>query len=137
MKYMLDTNICIYAVKKKFAALSEILAAHSSEDVVVSSIVKTEIEYGICKSSFPEKNRLAFEKFLKNISVLPFDEKAAAEYGEIRTQLEKLGKPIGGNDLFIAAHCRALNYVLVSHNLKEFSRVENLRLEDWTTGAEE
>ena len=136
MKYMLDTNICIYAVKKKFTTLLETLAAHSAEDVVISSVVKAEIEYGICKSSCPEKNRLAFEKFLKNISVFSFDELAAKEYGEIRAQLEKLGKPIGGNDLFIAAHCRALNYVLVTHNLKEFSRVKNLKIEDWTTGAE-
>lgn len=137
MKYMLDTNICIYAVKKKFSNLTEILAAHPVEDITISSVVKAEIEYGICKSSFPEKNRLAFEKFLKNISILPFDEKAAEEYGKIRAALEKIGKPIGANDLFIAAHCRALNFVLVTHNLREFSRVENLRLEDWTTGAEE
>ena len=136
MKYMLDTNICIYAVKKKFLRLSENMTAHAEDGLCISSIVKAEIEYGICKSSCPEKNRLAFEKFLKNISVFSFDESAAKEYGEIRAQLEKLGKPIGVNDLFIAAHCRALNYVLVTHNLKEFSRVKNLKIEDWTTGAE-
>ena len=132
MKYMLDTNICIYAVKKKFLCLSENLTAHYDEGICISSIVKSEIEYGICKSAVPEKNRRAFEILLKDFPVLPYDESAAKEYGEIRAALEKIGTPIGGNDLLIAAHCRALNYILVTHNLKEFSRVENLEIEDWT-----
>ena len=136
MNYMLDTNICIYAVKKKFLRLSENMTAHAEDGLCISSIVKAEIEYGICKSATPAKNRIAFDTLLQDVVVLPFDESAAKEYGEIRAQLEKLGKPIGGNDLFIAAHCRALNYVLVTHNLKEFSRVKNLKIEDWTTGAE-
>jgi len=129
---MLDTNICIYAVKRKFDCLAEKLLSQSKKNICISSIVKSEIEYGICKSAAPEKNRQAFKNFLKGIAVLPFDEKAAKEYGEIRASLEKIGMPIGGNDLFIAAHCRALNYVLVTHNLKEFSHIENLELEDWT-----
>ena len=135
MKYMLDTNICIYAIKNDSQVLAK-LSQHINEGLYISAVVKAEIEYGIHKSANYEKNRMAFERFLKNISVLPFDESAAKEYGEIRAQLEQLGKPIGGNDLFIAAHCRTLNYVLVSHNLKEFSRVKNLKIEDWTTGAE-
>lgn len=69
---------------------------------------------------------------MKDFSVVPFDESAAKEYGKIRANLERQGTPIGGNDLFIAAHCRALNYVLITHNLKEFERVENLKIEDWT-----
>ena len=129
MKYMLDTNICIYAIKNDSQVLAK-LSQHINEGLYISAVVKAEIEYGIHKSANYEKNRLAFERFLKNISVLPFDESAAKEYGEIRAQLEQ------GNDLFIAAHCRTLNYVLVSHNLKEFSRVKNLKIEDWTTGAE-
>ena len=137
MKYMLDTNICIYAVKKKFLSLQKNMTAHYSEGICISSIVKAEIEYGISKSAFPEKNRLAFETFSKDFSVENFDESAAGEYGKIRARLEKLGTPIGGNDLFIAAHCRALNHILITHNLKEFERVENLKLEDWTIGAEE
>ena len=132
MKYMLDTNICIYAVKRKFDCLAEKLFSQSKKNICISSIVKSEIEYGICKSAAPEKNRQAFKNFLKGIAILPYDEAAAKEYGEIRAALERQGKPIGGNDLLIAAHCRALNYILVTHNLKEFSRVENLEIEDWT-----
>ena len=132
MKYMLDTNICIYAVKRKFDCLAEKLFSQSKKNICISSIVKSEIEYGICKSAVPEKNRWAFEILLQGISILPYDESAAKEYGEIRAALERQGKPIGGNDLLIAAHCRALNYILVTHNLKEFSRVENLEIEDWT-----
>ena len=129
---MLDTNICIYAVKRKFDCLAEKLFSQSKKNICISSIVKSEIEYGICKSAVPEKNRRAFEILLKDFPVLPYDESAAKEYGEIRAALEKIGTPIGGNDLLIAAHCRALNYILVTHNLKEFSRVENLEIEDWT-----
>ena len=130
-QYMLDTNICVYAVKNNPRVL-ENLSAHLEDNICISSIVKSEIEYGICKSAVPEKNRRAFEILLQDISVLPYDESAAKEYGEIRATLERQGKPIGGNDLLIAAHCRASNYILVTHNLKEFSRVENLEIEDWT-----
>lgn len=132
MRYMLDTNICIYAVKKKFSCLSERLLSHPKKNICISSIVKAEIEYGIFKSAAPEKNRQTFKKFLTGISVLPFDESAAEEYGKIRAALERQGTPIGGNDLLIGAQCRALNYILVTHNAKEFSRIENLETEDWT-----
>lgn len=130
-QYMLDTNICIYAVKNNPRVLDN-LSEHLEDEIFISSIVKSEIEYGICKSAAPEKNRRAFETLLKDFPVSSFDEKAAKEYGEIRARLEKIGQPIGGNDLLIAAHCKALNYVLVTHNLKEFSRIEDLELEDWT-----
>ena len=136
MKYMLETNICIYAIKNNSQVLAK-LSQNIDEGICISSIVKAEIEYGIYKSANYEKNRIAFETFLRNISIVSFDESAAKEYGKIRVDLERQGTPIGGNDLFIAAHCRALNYILITHNLKEFERVENLKLEDWTIGAEE
>ena len=131
IKYMLDTNICIYLIKKFNPSLLRIMAMHPISSVCISVVTLAELEFGIKKSGNPAKNRLAVEKFLESIAVLPFDRKASIEYGDIRASLQRQGKPIGPNDLFIAAHARSLGYTLVTNNVREFCRVEGLNVENW------
>lgn len=90
-----------------------------------------ELEYGIARSSRPDQNRLALSLFLSGIEILPFDEKTAREYGEIRKSLAERGAPIGANDLLIATHARSLDLTLVTNNSKEFERIEDLKIENW------
>ena len=105
---------------------------HSRDDLCISSITLAELEFGACKSNNPLKNRAALTIFLADIKILPFDDKAATEYGDIRATLEMHGTPIGANDLLIAAHARSLQLILVTNNLKEFERVDGLKVENWT-----
>lgn len=131
MKYMLDTNICIYIIKKKPEWIAEKFSECKVGDVCISSITLAELEYGVCKSSSPIKNKLALMVFLSGIEIVSFDSRAAIEYGNIRADLEKKGTPIGANDLLIASHARALDLTLVTNNVKEFNRVEGLKIENW------
>ena len=131
MRYMLDTNIIAYAINKRPKIVLARLTAHDPRDICISAITMAELEYGVCKSSRPEQNRLALMAFLARIQVLPFDADAAREYGNIRAVLAGTGTPIGGNDLLIAAHARALGLILVTGNTREFERVEGLLLENW------
>ena len=131
MKYMLDTNICIYIMKQKFDQVNKNFEAHKIDDVCISSITQAELEYGVSKSKFPVKNRISLEIFLSKIKILSFTSDAAKEYGKIRAALEKQGLPIGMNDLLIAAHAKALNLILVTNNEREFKRIENLSVENW------
>ena len=131
MKYMLDTNICVYIIKKNPPQVFEKFATYSRDDICISSITLAELEFGVCKSNNPTKNKLALMIFLAEIKILPFDEEAATEYGDIRASLERRGTPIGANDLLIAAHARSLQLTLVTNNVREFERVDNLRVENW------
>lgn len=131
IRYMLDTNTIIYARNRRPLSVLEELLRHDPSEICISSITMAELEYGIFNSSRPDQNRIALMMFLSGITVLPFDADAAYEYGEIRQKLKSRGIVVGGNDLLIAAHARALNLVLVTHNTREFSRVERLTLEDW------
>ena len=131
MQYMLDTNICVYAIKRKPQKISRKLLEFNCGDICISSIVLAELEFGVCKSTRPERNEYALNEFLAGIKVVDFDRNAAKEYGDIRADLERKGTPIGSNDMFIAAHARALNLTLVTNNIREFSRIENLKLENW------
>ena len=131
MKYMLDPNICIYIMKKNPPQVLEKFLSLNSNEVGISSITQAELEFGACKSNNPLKNKLTLMIFLAGIKILPFDEKAATEYGDIRAALERRGTPIGANDLLIAAHARSLQLVLVTNNLKEFERIDNLKIENW------
>lgn len=133
MKYMLDTNICVYAIKHKPAEVIERLVALNAEDVCISSITYAELMYGVSKSKTPSKNRLAFSLFLSPFTVLDYDQDAAMEYGDIRAGLENLGTPIGPMDTLIAAHARSQGLILVTHNTREFNRVQDLMVEDWVT----
>ncbi len=132
MKYLLDTNICIYAVKKHPREIAEKLAEVSSRNTVsISAISVAEMEYGAAKSGNPKKNREALMKFLGPFDVAPFREEAAAFYGAVRAELEAAGKPIGGNDMLIASQALAGDFILVTNNVREFSRVSGLKVENW------
>lgn len=131
MKYMLDTNIVIYLIKKQPESVLQKLQEYDPSDFCISSITLAEMEYGIAKSTSPEKNQAALSAFLSNIDILPFDDRAAVEYGDIRASLEKKGTPIGPNDMLIAAHARSLGLTIVTNNVREFRRVDGLMLDNW------
>lgn len=130
MKYMLDTNMCIYAQKKNPAVLAKI-RENRHEGLAVSAVTLAELEYGVKASAAPDKNTAALLKFLTVAEVLPFDGNAASEYGKIRAYLRRKGTPIGNTDMLIAAHAGSKNLILVTHNTREFKRVDDLQLEDW------
>ncbi len=132
MKYMLDTNICIYAIKHKPEQVLQRVKRNIPNGLCISSVTLAELEYGAFKSRASEKNRAAIMSLLFVLEVLPFDDRAAVEYGDIRAYLEKQGTPIGSLDMLIAGHARAEDLILVTNNMKEFERVPNLRLENWT-----
>ena len=132
MKYLLDTNICIYLIRERSKPLLEKIIANSSEGLGLSVITVCELEFGVAKSSAKEKNRLALDRFINKFSVLPLGEKVAKTYGELRAGLEVNGTPIGPLDLLIAAHALAENLTLVTNNEYEFKRVTGLRVENWT-----
>ena len=134
MGYLLDTNICIYIIKKRPPEVLERLVSLDPEEVGVSSITVAELEYGVAKSSRPRQNREALLNFLAPLQILAFDDQAAQHYGKIRAYLERKGQTIGAMDLLIAAHARSLSLTLVTNNEKEFSRVPGLTVENWVNG---
>lgn len=131
MKYMLDTNIIIYIQNHRSPEALNILTHHSPSDICISSITMAELEYGVYKSSRPGQNQIALVTFLSQTKIMPFETKAAVEYGRIRADLSRQGRLIGANDLLIAAHAKALGLTLVTNNTREFSRVKGLKLENW------
>jgi len=131
LKYMLDTNIVIYVIKRRPIELLDIFNRHVGQ-MCISSITLAELLHGVEKSSMPDHNMRQVEDFISRLDVLAYGSKAAAHYGEIRAELEQKGTPIGVNDLHIAGHARSEGLTLVSNNLREFERVEALRLVNWT-----
>lgn len=131
MMYMLDTNICIYIIKHKPKSVIDRFKKLNNASIYISSITYSELLYGAEKSANVAKNLLALTMFLSNIEILPYDESASIDYGFIRAKLEKNGMTIGPLDMLIAAHAKSLNITLVSNNLKEFKRVDGLKLENW------
>ncbi len=131
MRYMLDTNICIYAIKHKPEKVFQKLQEVEPEDVCVSSVTYAELVHGVEKSVAVEKNRLALSMLLANIEILDFDADAADCYGKIRADLEKKGTPIGPLDMMIAGHAQSLGYTVVTNKVKEFSKVQDLKIENW------
>jgi len=131
MRYMLDTNICIYVIKHKPETVFQKLQNTNPEDVCISSVTYAELVHGVEKSAAVEKNRLALSMLLANMEILDFDVDAADCYGKIRAALEKKGTPIGPLDMMIAAHAQSLGYTVVTNNMKEFSRVSALQIEIW------
>ena len=131
MRYMLDTNICIYAIRQKPEKVFQKLQEVDPEDVCVSSVTYAELVHGVEKSAAVEKNRLALSMLLANIEILNFDVNAADCYGKIRAGLEKKGTPIGSLDMMIAGHAMSMGYTVVTNNVKEFSRVPDLLIENW------
>ena len=135
MKYMLDTNICIYAIKHKPEAVIRRFLQHDPEEMCISAVTYGELMHGVEKSLAVDKNRLAISLFLSPITVLDFSARAAEEYGKIRAELERKGRPIGPMDMLIAGHARAEKLILVTNNTREFCRVEGLPVEDWAQAA--
>ena len=132
MRYMLDTNICIYAIKHKPEQVFMRLQEHDPIDICISSVTYAELVHGVEKSKAIEKNRVALALLLANIEIMNFDSLAAESYGKIRADLDKARTPIGPFDMMIAGHAMALGYTVVTNNTKEFERVKGLKLENWT-----
>jgi len=131
MKYMLDSNICIYLINKKPKSVLAKLKATIHEGVAISAITLAELEHGVALSVYPEKNADALTQFLSIIEILPFDSKAASQYGLIRADLQRKGTLIGQMDLLIAAHAKANGLIAVTNNTREFARVDGLIVENW------
>lgn len=131
MRYMLDTNICIYASKRKPPEVIGRFMAHKAEDLCISAITYAELMHGAEKSERPAMSRVSLMLFLSPITIIDFDQDAAEEYGLIKADLQRKGTPIGPMDTLIAAHARSQNLILVTHNTREFERVEHLTVEDW------
>lgn len=131
MKFLLDTNICIYSLNRRPPEVLERLRAEGQEAVAISVITMLELRQGAEKSQHPEKTHSKLDLFLEPLEILPFDEKAALEGARIRAYLERRGDRIGDLDSLIAAHALSLNLVMVTNNLREFSRVPGLQTENW------
>lgn len=129
--YLLDTNICIYIIKKKPVDVLRTLKTKSRKDIYISSITIAELEYGVAKSQFPERNKIALIEFLSIFNILPFDDTDAVNFGITKTNLEKGGKTVGSMDFLIAAQAITKRLILVTNNTKEFERVEGLKMENW------
>lgn len=135
MKFLLDTNICIYIINRRPAEVRRKLEDCAVGEVGISAITVSELQYGVAKSLSRERNQAALDKFLMPLEVLAYGEDAARHYGRLRRFLEVQGTPIGPLDLMIAAHALALGVTVITHNTAEFARVPGLRVEDWTTPA--
>jgi tRNA(fMet)-specific endonuclease VapC len=128
--YMLDTNICIYVIRNRPPALRDRFT-RLADQLCISSITLGELIYGAEKSARPAENLAVVEQFTARLDVLPFAEKAAAHYGQIRAQLEREGRVAGAYDMMIGGHARSEGLVLVTNNLREFERMEGLRVANW------
>lgn len=130
LKYLLDTNIAIYVIKRRPAQALERFN-RLADQLCLSTISEAELLHGVEKSDRPEQNLRVVEDFCSRLTVLDYHQKAAAHYGQIRATLERKGTPIGVNDLHIAGHARSEGLTLVTNNLKEFERIDGLLLENW------
>lgn len=130
LKYMLDTNICIFIIKHKPPHVRETFNQHSDQ-LCISTVTLMELVYGAEKSASPEKNLNVVEGFAARLEVLEYDSSAAYHSGQLRNELAKAGTPIGPFDQMIAGHARSKGLILVTNNLREFNRVPGLRVEDW------
>ena len=131
MKYMLDTNICIYLIKQQPREVIDKFQGIALGEISVSTVTVAEMMYGVGKSQYKEKNKAALQAFLAPLEMVDFDFAAAQQYGAVRVYLEKIGKPIGAYDLMIAAHALSLGLVLVTNNEQEFQRIPDLIVENW------
>ena len=129
--YLLDTNICIYAMKDRYPFLTERLLTIHPDQIFVSSVTVGELEYGAAKSRWGEQTRLRMQMFVSAFTVLPFSQSDAVVFGRIRAELAAMGTPIGPYDMMIAAQGVNRGLTVVTHNTAEFSRISSLSLEDW------
>jgi tRNA(fMet)-specific endonuclease VapC len=130
LRYMLDTNICIYVIKNRPEGLRERFN-RLSDQLCISAVTLAEIIYGAEKSARPIENIAVVDQFAARLDVLPFGERAATHYGQIRADLERAGHPVGLHDMMIGGHARSEGLTLVSNNLREFQRIEGLRVDNW------
>ena len=131
MRYLLDTNICIYVIRRRPPQVLARFERCAIGDIGLSTVTLAELQYGVVKSASPERNQQALDAFTLPLEVVPFDAAAAVAYGPIRATLERQGTPIGAMDLLIAAHALSLGLTLVTNNPREFRRVEGLQMETW------
>lgn len=131
MRYLLDSDICIFMIRQRAESIIYRLSQMNPDDVTVSSITVAELMVGVEKSHHPSQNKDALMRFLTPFEIIEFDTHAAIEYGTIRADLERRGNRIGAMDLLIAAIAKAQGMTLVSNNLREFKRVAGLRTENW------
>ena len=129
--YLLDTNICIYAMKNTYSSLTQKLFQVPPSDIFVSSITLGELEYGCAKSKWGQRSRDVMHLFLSAYTILPFDSDDATLWGSIRADLAAKGSPIGPYDIQLAAQSISKGLILVTHNTREFERVPSIVLEDW------
>jgi tRNA(fMet)-specific endonuclease VapC len=129
---MLDTNICIFILKRRPLSVLEKLEKIGGGQICLSVVTFAELEYGVERSSSKKLNQEILDEFISHLMILPWETKAARQYGKIRTHLEKIGTPIGNMDLLIAAHALSEKLILATNNLREFKRVPHLKCEDWT-----
>jgi len=131
MRYLLDTNICIYLIKKRPSKVLERFRQHSPQDIAISTVTLFELQYGVEKSQYRQRSEDALAKFLLPLNLIDLDRSSAVEAATIRAQLEKEGMPIGAYDLLIAGLARSLDMTLVTNNTREFERIAGLHLENW------
>lgn len=131
MIYLLDTNICIYLIKRRPPQALAHFRRCAVGDIGLSTVTLAELQYGVAKSQFPAQNQQALDAFTLPLEVVAFDAAAAAAYGPVRAALERQGTPIGALDLLIAAHALSRGVILATNNPREFSRVPGLRVENW------
>ncbi len=131
MKYLLDTNICIYIIKRKPEKVLKSFNIHKPGEVAISNITVAELNFGIAKSSKPDENTIALREFLQPLVVLDYVQSDADAYGKIRAELEKKGLPIGAMDLLIASQAVSRDLILVTNNESEFKRIKGIRIENW------
>jgi len=132
MKYFLDSNTCIWLLSGKQQNVINRYKATPFDDMALPSVVAAELLYGAFKSNKREESLIKIRQFIYQFSIIGLDASSAEAYGEIRADLERIGKPIGPNDYFIAAIAKAHNAILVTNNTREFKRVSGLSIEDWT-----
>ena len=130
MRFLLDTNMCIYIINRKPAEVIQRFRRVPLGDIGISSITAAELAFGVTKSG-SARNRNALEKFLAPLEIMAFGADAIWRYGQLRTGLERAGTPVGALDTLIAAHALSLDVTLVSNNLREFQRIDGLRCENW------
>jgi len=130
LRYMLDTNICIYVILNRPSGLRERFN-ELSEQLCISTITLAELHFGVEKSARVTQNRNIVEEFVARLEIQPFSVDAAAHYGQIRAALERAGRPVGLHDMLIGAHARSEGLTLVTNNRREFDRIPGLAVENW------
>lgn len=131
MRFLLDTNTCIYIIKRKPLQVIEKFQSLNISDVGISSITVAELEYGVYKSQRQEQNKIALNQFLIPLDIVPFDERATQTYGRMRAELERQGIVIGSMDMLIASQAICLGLTLITNNVREFSQIPGIVLENW------